>query len=563
MKLKVFFNKFKAWVGKLPQYVWAAVGAGTVILIALIIAFSPLIGSFSPHSSGEHTPANALPQKVEYLPYFKDGAMYYQKDGNKITAAASIYDPTSDALVSDSNYAMDMDNGSVVYIETGADAALQFFNGTDTKLLGKQVLNFKTIKGLNTIAFVGKDVSSQLGFLYLYYNGKVTPIDKDITPDSIRFSQDGKYLFALKPNSSPGVQNRLMRYDMTGKSTILDNQCGDIIWISKDGKSFITGGAASDSTYNYKIYNNNGKKSIKISNIYNPIISADQSVLYVISDYDSTTLKGTLMAVDTATLKTKVLANDISNTNSAALTDISKGIVYDIKVSDDLGLYDIYYTDIKGNNLKLVKNAYESTLYSIALNTEKKQGFLLVQGSSIEKNGLYQISWSDKTLTSKTIVTGSIDGMVYFEKPNCVTFVKNPSANKAELYMVSYGGQPTLLTDDCAVSFDKNYSLFNSQSMVSNDGKKVMYFTDYAAKDDTGTDSSGTLMLLDTVTGAKVEVAKNVSTAAGYIPTMDATMTNIYYLVKNNDLYDLYYYNGADSTLIDSGTHGTVGISAG
>lgn len=544
----------------LPAYLWSIAGAATVLIVIAALVLPSWLGAFRPRSTGEHSLANVLPETVNYLPYFKDGSMFYYKDGASEEIAPNVYSGASEELLYDSNYALDVDSGKLIYMEADSDSVLKFYDGTALRTLGKGILSWRTVRGMNAIAYTTEEANSDLGLLFLYTGEKILTLGTDMLPSSIRFSQDGQYLFALRPNTYPQTNYTLYRYALDGTSDILVKNCKEVIWISQDGSRFATGISADETVYDYTLYTDYGKKSLDVPSVYLPAVSGDQSVIYLLADYDATAESGTLLAVDTRTLKTKELATGVNFFNAAAVTDGSKGMVYSIKVSedDDIPLFDLYYTSLQGETIRLVKNAYESTLYTIALNTEKQRGYLLVHGSTMDRNALYEVSWKKDQLTSRTVDTGTIDGLVYFEKPDQITYIKNPSENLAALYGLSYGGQPLLLAEDCSVTYDEYSGTFSSQSLLSNDGKRVMYFSDFEATDETETVTFGTLHIYDTVTGTRAKIGENVSSAYGSMPTVDGSLSLIYYLQKQEDLFDLYCYDGKESIPVDTGVLGSL-----
>lgn len=383
------------WMTKNSKKTAALIGGvATVCLIALLSAVWYFSTRFAPSSTGEHIIANQLEEKISFVPYFKDGNIYMLQNGKTILAAENVYDPAAEDPIYTADYAIDAASGKMLYV---AEGVLYLFTGEETLVLGSGVSSWRTVAGMDAVAFTtAMSGSSTLGILYLYYDGITVPLDTGVVSNTIRFSQNGQYLFAEKPNTYPQIRSRLICYEtQTGTSVVADEDCAPVMWVSNSGSTVITGESFDDTLYSYRIFAQNFKKNKTFENVYYPSVTDDQSVAYLLCNYDLTAKSGDLVAVDLETLRSKKLAENVSFFNSDAVTDPSKGVVYSVCDSQEEGLYSIYYCDIQGRSTRLVRNTDEDTLYNVAINSEKHTGFLLAPGATLQDNAVYVLQWKN------------------------------------------------------------------------------------------------------------------------------------------------------------------------
>lgn len=534
-------------------------GIATVCLVALLGAIWYFSTHFAPKSTGEHTAVNRLEETIPFVPYFKDGNIYMLKNGQTIVAAENVYDTAAEDPIYTADYAIDARSGRMLYLSGGS---LYLFTGEETRLLGKGVTSWRTAAGMDAVAFTTPmDGSNTLGVLYLYQEGTVTPLDTGVLSATIRFSQNGQYLFAEKPNTYPQVRSRLLRYSVADKSSVMaEEDCAPVLWVSETGSTVITGESFDDTLYSYRIFSENFKKSRTFENVYYPSVTDDQSILYLLCNYDSANRRGDLIAVDLYTLRQKSLAQNVSFFNADAVTDPAKGVVYSVCDSFENGLYSIYYCDIAGNSTRLVRNTDEDTLYNVAVNSEKNTGFLLAPGATIQDNAVYSLKWKNGSVETQRLASGYVESLTYYELPDTATYLKNPQNAKTELYAIGADGQSRLLCEDAGTVYSSQSRTYSSQSVLSNNGQCVLYFADIQIGE-SAAETGGTLRLARA--GESVTVAENVSSAYMSAPITNADMSELYYCVKKEDkLFDLYRYAEGASTLLAENVHGLIALES-
>ncbi len=535
-------------------------GVATVCLIALLSAVWYFSTRFAPSSTGEHIIANQLEEKISFVPYFKDGNIYMLQNGKTILAAENVYDPAAEDPIYTADYAIDAASGKMLYV---AEGVLYLFTGEETLVLGSGVSSWRTVAGMDAVAFTtAMSGSSTLGILYLYYDGITVPLDTGVVSNTIRFSQNGQYLFAEKPNTYPQIRSRLICYEtQTGTSVVADEDCAPVMWVSNSGSTVITGESFDDTLYSYRIFAQNFKKNKTFENVYYPSVTDDQSVVYLLCNYDLTAKSGDLVAVDLETLRSKKLAENVSFFNSDAVTDPAKGIVYSVCDSQEEGLYSIYYCDIQGRSTRLVRNTDEDTLYNVAINSEKHTGFLLAPGATLQDNAVYVLQWKNGSIETQRAASGYVEDLTYYELTDTVTYLKNPQNSKAELYVMGLNGENRLLCSDAGTVYSSQNRSYSAQTVLSNDAESVLYFADIQIGESSA-ETSGVLKL--SVSGNSLVIAEGVSSSYMSAPIANADMSEIYYCVKREGkLFDLYRYSGGESTLLVENVHGLIALENG
>ncbi len=535
-------------------------GAATVCLIALLSAVWYFSTRFAPLSTGEHIVANRLEETIPFVPYFKDGNIYMLRNGETLLAAENVYDPAAEDPVYTADYAIDAASGKMLYVSGGA---LYLFTGEETLLLGSGVSSWRTVAGMEAVAFTtAMDGSGTLGLLYLYRNGVTVPLDTGVVSNTIRFSQNGQYLFAEKPNTYPQIRSRLICYEAaTGASVVVDENCAPVMWVSGSGSAVITGESFDDTLYSYRIFAQNFKKNKTFENVYYPSVTDDQSIVYLLCNYDLTARSGDLIAVDLQNLRSKKLAENVSFFNSEAVTDPAKGIVYSVCDSFEEGLYSIYYCDIEGRSTRLVRNTDEDTLYNVAVNSEKNTGFLLAPGATLQDNAVYLLKWKNGSIETQRVASGYVENLTYYELSDTATYLKNPQNSKAELYAVDGNGEPRLLCGDAGTIYSSENRSYSAQTVLSNDAEKMLYFADIQIGESSA-ETSGILKLF--AAGESIVIAGEVSSSYMSAPIVNADMSEIYYCVKKgNKLFDLYRYAGGESRLLQENVHGLIALENG
>ncbi len=504
-------------------------------------------------STGEHKIANKLNDSIDVIPYLKDNNIYFYKNGEKTLIAENVYDKNNENAVYTADYAIDKNSNQMLYT---SNSTLYLYDGAKNIKIADGVTAWRTSEGLENVVFTTKyQEREDLGSLFLYSEGVITSLDDGVNPTTVRFSQSGNCIFAEKPNPYPQIRSKLFRYELDGTKTKLHDDSYSIFWTNDDGSSVITGENNDDSLYSYRIFAKNFKKEFNFSNVYYAEVSADQSILFILYNYDYDMQKGTLAAVDLHSLKIKDIANQVSFFNLSCVTDSSKGVVYSICTDELQGQYSIFYGDVSGNSTRLIKNTTEESLYTVAINSEKKSGYILTYGDTPNNGGIYYIKWKGNELETTRYDIGYVDSLFYYELTDTVTYIKNPSSGHAELYLLSSDGTKSLMAKQCGITYNNSSEQYTSASVLANDTKTVMYFLDIVTGS-TAVDTKGTLKLSNGIT-----VDENVSSAYMEAPITCGNIEEIYYLKETDSGKDMYYFNGKESILIETGVDGIIELN--
>ena len=499
------------------------------LLIVVIIAFLAVSCGKS-----ETVVTHELKENIETVPYFKDGNMYYLKNGTSTLIAENIYDEESDDPLYTADYAIDRESGAILYI---SDGALYKNDGKNTKIAGN-VASWRGGKGFEAIAYTTpweENKGKETGVLYIVSHGEKISADVGVKTDSLMFSGDGKYLFALKPNTYPMPGYKVYKYALDGEKTLVSEQAAELMWVSFDGKCVITGNKNGEY-YDYTVILD--KKSTEIKKVYYPSVTDDGQVLYALVNFDGTS--GILKKIDLKTLKQTELFKGVSFFSAEAVTNQSKGVVYSVLTDSENEYYSVYYSGKK--DMRLMHNAKKDAIYSVAINSENNNGYVLTKSSG----GVHSIDISGKTLKSTKLLSCHGDSLVYYEALDCATFIKNPESGAGELYKVK-NGEVSLLCADCASSY--NGSFYSAMCVLSNTGDKVMYFS-------SADESGGTLKISDGEN--EKTICENAFSGLLKAPVANGDFTQIYYISREDN--GLYFYNGEKSILIDSFVMGLIDI---
>lgn len=527
----------------------ALCGVLTVCLIIAGVFYFDYAFRVGYKSTGKHEIANRLRDEIDVLPYLKDGNIYYYKNGEKTLVAENVYVHGSENSVYTADYAIDAKTKKMLYT---SEQALYLFDGTENIKIAENVTSWRTREGLEAVAFTTKMQNrDDIGFLFLYRSGETVLLDTGVNPTTVRFSQSGNCIFAEKPNTYPKIRSMLFRYELDGTKTKKQDSSYSVFWTNDDGTSVITGENNDDSLYSYRIFARDFEKEYNFSDVYYAEVTQDQSILYVLHNYKYDMKKGILSAVDLYTLKVKEIAKEVSFFNPSAVTDASKGVVYSRLTDANKNYYSIFYGDIFGKSTRLIKNTTEESLYTVAVNSERKSGYILTYGATYNSGGVYFVKWKGNKLDTQQLDAGYVDSLVYYEETDSVTYIKNPASGHGELYLLKNTGEKALLTSKCGATYDNGSQQYTSASVLSNDNKSVMYFTDIETGKTT-VDTKGTLMLLEKT------VSENVSSAYMEAPITNGNMTEIYYLQETEAGMDMYKYNGTESVLIESNVDGMI-----
>lgn len=528
------------------------VGVLTVVLTVSGILVYQHLTRVGYKSTGGHPLANKLLDEIEILPYFKDGNIYYYQNGEKALVAQGVYDPSAEEPIYTADYAIDKNSGKMLYTK---DGALYLFDGVNTIKIAENVTSWRTTSGLKAVSFTTPwRNSTELGMLFLYADGVTTPVDTGVTNATVKFSQSGNCLFYEKPNSYPLIRSQLYRLQLNGEKTLVHQSSFPVMWVNDDGTQAITGENMDDGLYTYRLFTRDLKKQKVFENVYFSEVTDDKSILYMLYDYDYDNRSGVLAAIDLYTLKVKDVAKNASFFNISAVTDASKGVVYSVLNDAENGYYSIYFGDISGKSTRLIHNTTEDSLYNVAINSEKMEGYVLSLGATVVDGGVYSIKWNKNKLETARLASGNVDSLVYYEQTHSVTYIKNAQEGEAELYFADFSGNPRLLINDCGVTYSSGTQTYQSSSVISGDAQKVMYFKSIKTGKTT-VDTSGTLFI------DEKQIDTEVSSGYMEAPITDAAFSKVYYLKKTDENMDLYVYNGTESVLIDSSVQGVVQLN--
>ncbi len=536
----------------------SAVIALTAVLLVLFLVILPML-PLGTDGSGRYIKLNALPEKLNSMAVLKDGDLYLCRDGKAELVAEDLYDPSGEESYGAVSYIWNQNTDEMMYIaDASGESVLMYFDGKESKFIARNVSAWRASADMKKIAFViGASGSTKAGKLMLYeMGGQSSLLDSDVIATSIYFSQDGSRLFASVNN---GKSASLMCYEGAEGRELLQGT-GALVWLDENGKNFAYAELEKSGQYQYTLYNEKGA-SKQFREVSYMAGAADSSVLYLLADYDNDAKSGTLYAVNPDTLRAKKLASNVAYMNTTAVNDVSKGIVYASNTST-ADRYDISYAGIDGTKLNLIRKTHIKSLNTVCLNTVKQKGYIILQGNTVESNQLYAISWENNKLNVTEIDSGSIYEVIYYEACDSALYSKDGSENHTALYKAeAFQGSSYELGSVGAV-YDSSYGTYYSCSLLSNDGRYILYFKDIVVLSDAPADPyakhptaamHGTLMLYDTQTQAYKMLAKNVKADTFNDIKANGSADHIYFSVLNQKNYDICFYDGTDVQVILEG----------
>lgn len=503
-------------------------------------------------STGEHPLANKLHEKIDVLPYFKDGNIYYYANESSKLMAQGVYDPLAEEPIFTADYAIDKNSGKMLYTK---DGTLYLFDGEKTLTIAQNVTSWRTSEGLKAIAFTTPwHNSDQQGMLFLFIDGVTTAIDTNVINSTVKFSQSGNCLFYEKQNTYPEIRTQLFKVDLSGNKTLVHHSSFPLMWVNDNGTQAVTGENIDDGLYTYRVFTKNLKKQKVFDNVYFSEITDDKSILYMLYNYDYDERSGILAAVDLNTLKIKEIAKNVSFFNISCVTDASKGVVYSVLNDSNNDYYSIYYGSISGKSTRLIHNTTEDSLYNVAINSEKMEGFVLSLGATVVDGGIYSIKWDKNKLKTNRLDSGNVDSLIYYEENHSITYIKNASDGKAELYFTDIYGNLRLITNHCGVTYSNSTQTHQSSSVLSKDTLKTMFFRDIKTGK-TLVDTSGTLFIDEN------QIDTDVFSGYMAAPITDAAFSKVFYLKKAEEKATLYLYSDNKTTLIDTNVDGIIQLN--
>lgn len=522
-----------------------------VILVLVLPAEKP--------AAAEHDILNALPETVDHTPYLKNGSLYMANGAQSVLISDGIYKKDDIEAAQLFDYVWSAKSKDLIYLKDAEGAGeLIRYSGGKNQLIAGNVDSWCTVEALDRVAYIiNENTDLQTGMLMLNYNNQSSLLDINIQPSSVRFSSDGQYLFALKCHDtselSTGIGD-LIKYDMQGNSEIIQKNVYGVNWISYDGGAYICL-SQNENTILYDYLLVAGDKSLTINGVYASAITDDRSLIYLLADYDAELETGTLYTVSLSTLAKTQLAQNVAYINHTTLTDLTKGILYS-SPGQTQGKYDIYYVTVNKQAFRMIKDAYEDSLQTIYLNTQNQTGYILMHGVTEERNSLHYVEWSGKSIKDKKIDDG-VHEAVYYEASDSILYIKNGEKNTADLYMVTANKGKKLIAEGSGAMYNSSMDSYYSCSLLSNDGKKLLYFTNLINTEESELESHpiaslyGTLNILDIESGNSKEISKLVMTNASFSLLSDGAMNNIYFMTLNGDRLNLCLYSNQEVTVID------------
>ena len=520
-----------------------------IVCILSISAVGLFFGGYK--KSGEHSLKNS-PGKLKDVLYFKNGNIYFYSGGENRLIAENVYDASSDEPAYTADYAVDAKTGRMIYV---SQKQLYFFDGNSSKLICANVLSWASADGMDSIAFTTQWNSSKTKCnLFFYKDGVTVPVDSEVTLSSVRFSQNGERLFYQKENVYPKTQYKLFCF-FNGKSELKASQTAHIMWVSDTGDAVLTGESFDDSLYIYTLFTKDFKKKSIFENIYFSGVSEDKSTIYLLKDYDSENKKGTLASVKVSNGSIRTIDSDVSFFTLESVTDSSQGVVYS-KIGQN-ELYEIYYSTVSGKRVRLLHNADEDAMYSIAVNTQADTGYVISQKSKKTDNELFFVKWSGSKVDSKRLDAGYIEGLTYFEASDTVTYIKNPESD-SPLYMLADNDKASVI-ENCAAVYDSSVQGYYCRGTLSDSARNALFFSSLNSGE-TANELWGTLAI-KTADGVSV-ISENVSSESFSAPITDAEISKIFYCVrKENGFFDLYLFQNGKNELLCENIHATAAIT--
>lgn len=531
-----------------------------VVIIAIVASLVILLPEKKP-AAAEHDILNSLPASVKCVPYLKNGSLYIFEDGQSQLISDSVYEEDDIDKAQLFDYVWSQSSNQLIYLKNTDDIGeLMFYENGSNRLIAKGVTSWCTVDKMDRAAYIiDEDTTLQTGMLMLYYNNASILLDINVQPSSVRFSSDGNYLFALKCHDtselSTGIGD-LMKYDMEGNREVVQEDVYGVNWLSRDGSAYICLSQNADTiTYDYLIVS--GEHSVTISNVYAASITDDRSMIYLLADYNSELELGTIYSMTLDNLKQRELAQNAAFMNASGITDLTQGILYSAP-GDMAGRYDINYVTSSGRTYCLISDGFEESLYTIYLNTQQQTGYILMHGVSADRNTLHYVEWSNGRIDDKKI-DEHVHELVYYEACDSILYIKNGSGNTADLYMVTGDQERKLVAENTGAIYNSADESYYSCSLLSNDGKKALYFTNLINTEESELESHpiaslyGTLHIIDLETGTSTEISKQVMANAVLSLLSDANMDNIYFMTLNGERLNLCQYASGEVSILDEG----------
>lgn len=551
MKLKTLFKNHKGII---------IITSIILVVIIIVVSLVLLLPEKKP-AAAEHDILNSLPESINCVPYLKNGSLYMYENGQSQLISDGVYEKDDIEKAQLFDYVWSQSSDELLYLKNAEDSGeLMHYKNGSNQLIAKGVTSWCTIDKMDRAAYIiDEDSTLQTGMLMLYYNNASILLDINVQPSSVRFSSDGNYLYALKCHDtselSTGIGD-LMKYDMEGNREIIQEDVYSVNWLSRDGSAYICISQNADTiTYDYLIVS--GERSVNINNVYAATIADDRSMMYLLADYNTELELGTIYSLTLDNLKQRELAQNAAFMNPSGITDLTQGILYSTP-GDMSGRYDINYVTSSGRTYCLISDGFEQSLYTIYLNTQQQTGYILMHGVSADRHTLHYVKWSNGKIEDKKL-DEHVHELVYYEACDSILYIKNGSGNTADLYMVTGDQERKLVAENTGVIYNSADESYYSCSLLSNDGKKALYFTNLINTEESELESHpiaslyGTLHIIDLETGTSTEISKQVMANAVLSILSDANMENIYFMTLNGERLNLCQYASGEVNILDEG----------
>ena len=555
---------------KLPKKVFISivcVSVAVVLALCGILAYT-LLTKFDPQITDKHQTMNALPERLSGTIVLKDGGIYLCTSTSQKLIDGNVYDAANSAAASQVSYIWDNSNEALYYLSTveGQKNLMLYKEGDENpSIICKNVSSWSISPDKTKIAVItNADSTGMHGNLMLIHNGESKLLEVDCAKSQATyFSGDSSTLYALVGNNA---MSELRMYRDDESQTMLKEMFA-LGWVSNDGNSFmtvdmgktVTSEESSLRLYDYTFHNTDNK-SLTLKDCYYLEVSPDGSVIYVMHSYDQEKQLFTLSAIDTGSLNHKTVASEVFAMNPQAVTDCSKGVIYATATAED-DKYDLYYFDTKSQRCSvIVKNSYADSMNKIVIDPHKSQGYVILSNGSAQS--LYKLQFKNGNITTNQVTVKDskqrvtqMHELIYYEACHTVVISANASLTSVELYYVN-GSASGKLINDCGAIYDGGE--YYSCSMLSNDGKYLVYLKDVVVISETDEDKFtdhpsaqvyGKLRLYNAETGDFTVISDEVLADTFDCIQVDAKCENIYFSKLTKDgKFDIYHYQTATDT---------------
>lgn len=501
----------------------------TLILISAVCLIALFCTLFfillKDNSAEEHKIKNSLKENIDIVPFYSQGNLLAYKNGEVITLAQNVYDTTSAEPLYSADYAMDKD-GNIVYV---SDNKLYLNKDGNTKLLISNVIAWRVNNDFSRIAFITNTIAdATIGNLYVF-DGEVKILDTNVLTTSMRFSNNGEILYAQKKNLYPKTKYMLLEYK-DGNGEVKLEECDELKLVLDNAFIF---GRQSGELSQYTVFSANFKKSVQIDKTFYPSVSENGKKIFFLKNYTYPQECGTLVSIDAKTLKQTEIASQVSLFSSDVVTNSNQGIVY--TRADGNETFSIFYKSFSNKKeVRLIRQADESAIYNVAVNTDKKTAFILTTAPRRIDSAIYHLDFSGETV-SKKIASGYVDSLTYYEEFDKVTFVLDPETD-AFTYLIDKDGNKTEICQGVATAFDNTLRKFSAKSvLIDNEGASV-----YFCAQEKDANKCKMYLIKD---GKQNLLAENVLTEEFFVPIIQRDAKKIFYCAEQDGKVNLYLYS--------------------